>query len=106
MNKIFRKITLQVRSFHRAGVYCGDVCNTVQIDPYNVKVCFPFLPAKDHRFREGVRCDTLHFRYLVTVDMRDLNADAILAFDFRLFILDERIKKAYKKFCHLKGSRC
>ncbi len=55
MNKIFREIALQVRSFHRAGVYYVNVCNTVQIGPYNVRVYFLFSLAKDHRFREGVR---------------------------------------------------
>lgn len=33
MKKIFREIALQIRSFHKAGAYCGDVRRTVEIDP-------------------------------------------------------------------------
>lgn len=63
-------------------------------DIYNLKVNFSFLPVRYNRLLEGISCNTLNFRFLVAVPMRQqLNDNVAVPLDMLLFFSD-----IYKSF--------
>jgi hypothetical protein len=70
--KVFRGMAHELRSFHLSGFYCGDLRGRVRIDD-NFNVSFAYRPVKAAdrlQEQEGIKIDTLQFRFLVAQAMK------------------------------------
>lgn len=68
--KVFRSIAHQLRTFHNAGRYCGDLINRVSIRVPDLVVSFTACPQREDR-KKGIESDMNHFRYMLAMLIND-----------------------------------